>query len=163
LIEAVRDRGTTVVLVTHFMDEAERLCDRVAVLRRPGRVIAMGSPRSLVAAQRAGTRLTFTLPGRRTGTTLDPVEEGPEWLVGVPGVRSVSRTGDLVTVIGDGGVIAHVGHALVGHGIEADDLRVTQPSLEDVYLAITRVAPGEEDADADAHPNHLARAETVRS
>ncbi|MFZ0161107.1 MAG: ABC transporter ATP-binding protein [Kineosporiaceae bacterium] len=162
LIEAVRDRGTTVVLVTHFMDEAERLCDRVAVLRRPGRVMALGSPRALVAARRAGTRLTFTLPGRPTGTALDPIGRGPEWLRDVPGVRTVARTGDLVTVTGDGAVIAHVGHALVERGVEADDLRVTQPSLEDVYLAITRATPGEEDADADAHPNHLARTEAVR-
>ncbi len=156
LIQAVRERGSTVVLVTHFMDEAERLCDRVAVVRRPGRVIAMGSPRALIAAHAGGTRLTFTL-GSRDAT------DDAGWLARVPGVRAVSRERDVISVVGEGAVVARVGHALIERGIEPADLRVVQPSLEEVYLALTGDDEGEEGVDAHPGGDHLAGAEALRS
>ena len=80
LIEAIRDQGTTVVLVTHFMDEAERLCDRVAVLDR-GRIIAEETPATL--AMSAGRlRVTFTHGS-----------DDLEWLAAVSGVAEVVRHG----------------------------------------------------------------------
>jgi ABC-2 type transport system ATP-binding protein len=59
LIEAIRERGATVVLVTHFMDEAERLCNRLAVIRG-GRVVAAGTPATLVRDYGGGQRVVFT-------------------------------------------------------------------------------------------------------
>ena len=73
LIEKIRDRGTTVVLVTHFMDEAERLCDRVAVVDK-GKIIALDTPRGLVVRYDPLEQVVFTcelrgrgVAGRRAG------------------------------------------------------------------------------------------------
>jgi len=127
LIRAVRDRGATVVLVTHFMDEAEQLCDRLAVYRS-GRIVAIDSPANLVARFSGPSRVTFSAPA---GAAL-------EWLADVPGVRAVERTGAQVAVRGDGPVLAHTAAALVAHGITPSDLGIQRDSLEDVFLTLTR-------------------------
>ncbi len=80
LIEGIRDRGTTIVLVTHFMEEAERLCDRIAVIDS-GRIVALDTPAALAASSHAGQRVTFQ-PDR----PLDETE-----LFALPEVRSVQR------------------------------------------------------------------------
>ena len=101
LIERIRDRGTTVVLVTHFMDEAERLCDRVAVVDK-GRIIALDTPRGLVVRYDPLEQVVFTCQD----DTLD-------WLARVPGARNVTRRGRRVVVEGTGPLLAHVAAALV--------------------------------------------------
>lgn len=136
LVAGVRDRGTTVVLVTHFMDEAQRLCDRLAVML-DGRVVAAGTPTELVAAQRSRSTVLFTAPAGADVGFLDRVT----------GVQEVARDGDRrVRVVGTGPLLARVGHALVDRGLEPSDLRVELPTLEDAYLALTRTgaATGEE-------------------
>lgn len=125
LIEQIRDRGTTVVLVTHFMDEAERLCDRVAVVDR-GSIIAMDTPRGLVVRYDPLEQVVFSCE-----------VEDLEWLNNVPGARSVTRRGPRVVVEGTGPLLAHVAAALVDRGEAPDDLRVIEPSLEDVFLNLT--------------------------
>lgn len=125
LIERIRDRGTTVVLVTHFMDEAERLCDRVAVMDA-GRVVALDTPRALVAAHDPLERVVFTCAA-----------EELDWLLSAPGARRVTRRGPRVVVEGEGALLAHVAARLVEHGIAPADLRVEEPSLEDAFLALT--------------------------
>jgi ABC-2 type transport system ATP-binding protein len=143
LIEAIRDQGTTVVLVTHFMDEAERLCDRLAVIQA-GRLVALDTPGRLVTAHAGGTRISFS------------VDAGDlSWLEQVPHVRQVRRRGALVEVEGAGPVVAHLGHALVTHGIEPADLRVHQPTLEDVYLRLTGPDSQEGGSGADAGRDDL--------
>ena len=125
LVERIRDRGTTVVLVTHFMDEAERLCDRLAVVAA-GRVVATGTPAELVAADSDGVTVTFTAAGADVG-----------FLDAVPGVRRVrggGRPGRRCTATPQ--VPPHVGKALVDRGITPDDMDVVRPSLEDVYLRL---------------------------
>jgi ABC-2 type transport system ATP-binding protein len=127
LVAAVRDRGTTVLLVTHFMDEAARLCDRLAVLL-DGRVVAAGTPTELTRATQHRSTVRFGTPA---GTDL-------RFLGELPGVQSVAREGGgQVSVVGEGPVLARVAHALVDRGIEPADLRVQLPSLEDAYLALT--------------------------
>lgn len=134
LVADVRDRGTTVLLVTHFMDEAQRLCDRLAVLVE-GRVVATGTASDLVESRQAETVVRFTRP---PGCTVD-------YLRGVTGVRSVQvLEAGAVEVRGQGPLLARVGHALVEHGTEPADLRGDVPTLEDAYLAITGTAPGSE-------------------
>jgi ABC-2 type transport system ATP-binding protein len=124
LIEEIRDQGTTVVLVTHFMDEAERLCDRVAVVER-GRIIAEETPAAL--AMSAGRlRVTFT-----------HVADDLEWLADLPGVAEVVRRGPRVEVFGSGPVAVRVAAALVARGVEPADLLVERPSLEDAFLSLT--------------------------
>ncbi len=125
LIEAIRDRGTTVVLVTHFMDEAQMLCDRIGVVSE-GRIVALDTPTALAHAHGGGTRVFFSYG-----------KEDLTWLDGVEGVSSVGRRGTSVIVEGTGPVLVHVAAALSRHQILPLDLRVEQPSLEDAFLALT--------------------------
>jgi ABC-2 type transport system ATP-binding protein len=126
LVGELRAQGTTVVLVTHFMDEAERLCDRVAVVER-GRVIAVDTPHGLIAGHGGGLRAVFTC---------DP-QTDLHFLTDVPGVREVIRSGRRVEVAGDGRHVALVAAALVANSAAPDDLRVEHASLEDVFLRLT--------------------------
>jgi ABC-2 type transport system ATP-binding protein len=126
LIERVRDRGVTVVLVTHFMDEAERLADRVAVIDA-GRLVAIDSPAGLVARFDTEQRIRFR------PTT--PLDEG--LLTGLPEVRSVSRRGSQVLVTGNGEVLQAVISVLARHRIVAAELRMEQTNLDDAFVALT--------------------------
>ena len=92
-IEQIRDGGVTVVLVTHFMEEAERLCDRIMVVNR-GRVVAIDTPAGLVRQVGAAHKLRFRPSA--------PVEDSA--LAGLPGVESVEREGSDVVITGDVGV-----------------------------------------------------------
>ena len=125
LVQRVREMGTTVVLVTHFMEEAERLCDRIAVMDG-GRIVAQGTPQQLVADHARYVTVIFSTDVKDLS-----------WLGGVPQVDSVVRRGTRVEVRGEGGVLAYVGAALVAHDMTPSDLRVEQPTLEDVFLALT--------------------------
>ena len=123
LIERIRDRGTTVVLVTHFMDEAERLCDRLAVIRE-GRVVATGTPGQLVAEHSGEVAITFSAPGSIPALDV------------IPGVVSVQRRGTSVVVRGESVIVTRVGRVLSEAGIEPTDMAVVRPGLEDVYLRL---------------------------
>lgn len=142
LIRAIRERGATVVLVTHFMDEAETLCDRLAVVDR-GRVVALGAPVELIDRHAGLARVTFSLPigADRGGLSAAPARDGGphdlSWLQEVTGVENVTRSGPRVTVEGVGPLLALVAAALVEHGHAPLDLAVHRPSLEDVFLALT--------------------------
>jgi ABC-2 type transport system ATP-binding protein len=125
LIREIRDGGTTVVLVTHFMDEAEHLCDRVAVVDQ-GCVVALDTPQGLIDG--------LGLPSIVRFTTTEP---DLSWLEEIDLVESLSRRGDTVDVTGTGPVLAHVAAALVSHGIAPLDLRVDRPTVEDAFLELT--------------------------
>ena len=131
LINEIRAKGTTVVLVTHFMDEAEELCDRTAIVDH-GKVIACDSPASLINNHAGEVHVVFS-----AGDMECP------WLSGIPCVRAVTRRGSRFDVEGTGAVAAHVGAALLQHGIEPVDLHVQRPSLEDVFLKLTGSAAEE--------------------
>ena len=126
LIGRIRERGTTVVLVTHFMDEAEALCDRLVVIDK-GKVSAEGSPQELVDRYGGGVRIRFTA-------------DGPDlsWLSDVSGVRDVTRERGRYEVHGEGPLLAHVAAALVSRGIAPTDLRAERATLEDVFLTLTQ-------------------------
>jgi ABC-2 type transport system ATP-binding protein len=125
LIRRIRDRGATVVLVTHFMDEAEALCDRLIVMDR-GEIVADGSPSALIDRYGGGVRVRFTLDGEDVG-----------WLSSVPHVRDWGRERNRYEVRGQGPVLAHVAAALLDHDLEPIDLRQERATLEDVFLALT--------------------------
>jgi ABC-2 type transport system ATP-binding protein len=129
LIERIRDRGVTVVLVTHFMEEAERLCDRVAVINA-GRVVALDTPAGLVTQVVADQRIRF-----RPSIPMDD-----QLLTDLPEVRDVSRVGSQVVVTGSGNLLAAVVSALARSQIVAADLRVEQASLDDAFVALTGTA-----------------------
>jgi ABC-2 type transport system ATP-binding protein len=126
LIEGIRDKGVTILLVTHFMEEAERLCDRVAVIDA-GRVVAIDTPDALAAGVQAEQRIRF-----RTPTALDD-----RLLTGLPEVASVQREGDQIVVTGNGEALAAVTAALARNGIVVQQLRVEQANLEDAFVALT--------------------------
>jgi len=125
LVRQVRDQGTTVVLVTHFMDEAEELCDRIAVIDQK-RVAAIDTPDGLIERFGGGVTVTFSTDATELGF-LDQVDE----------VENVTRDGRRVTVVGHGALLASTAAALVAHGLKPPDLAIHRASLEDVFLTIT--------------------------
>jgi ABC-2 type transport system ATP-binding protein len=126
LIEGVRSRGVTVLLVTHFMEEAERLADRVAVINS-GKVVALDTPAGVVRLVDAEQRLRF-----RPSVPFDEVI-----LASLPEVRTVSRSGANLVVTGTGNFIGAVATALARHQIVANDLRIEQADLDDAFIALT--------------------------
>ena len=123
LIEQARGAGTTVVLVTHFMEEAEALCDRVAVMGS-GQVIAVNTPQGLIDEFGPGVRTRFA------GTHGDLA-----WARLLPGANEVAVVGGEVEIAGTPSLVAHVGHALVQRD-RSGALRVHQPTLEDALLTL---------------------------
>jgi ABC-2 type transport system ATP-binding protein len=126
-IDQLRGDGTSVLLVTHELDEAERLCDRVIAMRA-GRILASGSPAELVDRHGRSATMTFTLPADLELTTF--VHE----LRDLPGVSAVGQLAGKVTVSGQRIAIAHVGAALVRAGSVPGDLAVKVPSLDDALV-----------------------------
>jgi ABC-2 type transport system ATP-binding protein len=127
LVKQVRDGGCTVFLTTHFMEEAEKLCDRVLILDK-GSIVALDSPARLVDRIGAEKRISFSLPLNHPS----PVFKG------VTQVNRVERTGEKMVIFGRGErfiskVVAH----LEDEKISFHDLRIEQPNLEDVFLALT--------------------------
>ena len=129
LVRGVRERGTTIVLTTHFMEEAERLCDRVLIIDH-GQVVALDPPAELVASLGAEQRVTFTAD-RADDAVL-------EALRALPAVVRVERSGDRVVVHGESDrSLTAILDVLEVAGVAFHDLRTEQPSLEDVFLALT--------------------------
>ena len=122
-VAQLRDGGTTVLLVTHELAEAEALCGRVVAMRA-GRVLDAGSPAELVARHAARATVRFSCPDDASG------------LRALPGVAEVARDGATVTVRGERQVIAHVGAWLVRRGPVPADLSVDVPDLESALLAL---------------------------
>jgi ABC-2 type transport system ATP-binding protein len=127
LIEAVRDRGVTILLVTHFMQEAEHLCDRLAVLDG-GRITALDTPAGIVARFDTGTRLRFR-PSREFDLRL---------LTNLRAVTEVVQRGDELVVSGGADLVSAVTAVLAREGIVASHLRVEQATLDDAFVALTR-------------------------
>jgi ABC-2 type transport system ATP-binding protein len=126
LIQDVRSRGVTILLVTHFMEEAERLCDRVAVIDR-GRVVAVDTPAALTDRVQNGLRVRFR----------PSVPFADDLLTGLPDVTELTRRGDLVVVTGTDNALNAITSVLARNNIVAEHLRVEQPSLEDAFVALT--------------------------
>jgi ABC-2 type transport system ATP-binding protein len=126
LIAGVRARGVTIVLVTHFMDEAQRLCDRLALIDA-GRVVAVDTPGGLVARADGGARIRFT-PSAPLAADV---------LTGLPGLTALAWDGAEVVVTGTGNVVTSVLTALTERRIVPVGLQVEQATLEDAFVALT--------------------------
>jgi ABC-2 type transport system ATP-binding protein len=120
----------TIVLVTHFMEEAERLCDRVALIDA-GRVVMVDTPAGLTERAHIEQRIQF-----RPSTQMDN-----ELLTSLPDVSSVTRRGDLVIVNGNNNALNAVTAVLARNQIVAERLRVEQASLEDAFVELTGKRP----------------------
>jgi ABC-2 type transport system ATP-binding protein len=127
LVRGIRERGKTVFLTTHLMEEAERLCDRVAIIEH-GRIIDIDSPDKLV--DRHCPELTVVL------TTNNPAAE--ERFRAIPGVEAVSCTDFRFTIRGRGDdLVSEVIHCLSENRMRVTDFRTILPNLEDVFLKLT--------------------------
>jgi ABC-2 type transport system ATP-binding protein len=126
LIEQIRRSGVTILLVTHFMEEAERLCDRLALIDS-GRVVAIDTPAGLVSRVDDEQRIRFR-PSK-------PIDDAV--LTALPEVTRVSRAGAQVVVTGTGNLLHAVTSVLARNQIIAADLRVEQTSLDDAFVALT--------------------------
>jgi ABC-2 type transport system ATP-binding protein len=142
IIREIRDQGTTVYLTTHYMDEAQKLCDRVAILDQ-GRIIALDTPDQLVNKLGAGMRISFQVNGgvnmRSTGRNGSDAGGFNLSQIGVfEGVQRVEREGSQVVVYGQGeGLVGRIVDCLESNGLPFQDLRTEHANLEDVFLALT--------------------------
>src|SRR3989441_5020076 len=127
LVRGIRERGKTVFLTTHLMEEAERLCDRVAIIDH-GRIIDIGAPATLVA--RHCPERTVTL------VTDDTMAE--EHFRAIPRVTAVTGQDGRFTILGHGAdLVTNVIHGLSENRIRVTDFRTELPNLEDVFLELT--------------------------
>jgi ABC-2 type transport system ATP-binding protein len=126
LIEGIRGRGVTIVLVTHFMEEAERLCDRVALIDS-GRVVALDTPAALAERARGGKTVRF-LPSAAFDDRL---------LTGLPEVTGLEHAGQHVVVTGTGELVNAVILALHAAGVTARDVQLDSSNLEDAFVKLT--------------------------
>jgi ABC-2 type transport system ATP-binding protein len=143
-VEQLHNAGTTVLLVTHELDEAEVLCGRVVVMRT-GRVLDAGPPVELVDRHGHWATVRFSMPHETSGPLLDRLQQ-------LDGVRALDRNGDRVEVRGDRAIIARVGSVLVDAGEIPADLSVVMPDLEDALLGLL---------DADAAPHEEPEPELI--
>jgi ABC-2 type transport system ATP-binding protein len=128
VISGLRHLGKTIFLTTHYMDEAENLADRIAVIAA-GRIVAEGTPKTLGGRDRMTATVRFTLPDGLTACDL-PTRLA-ELADAGPGAATVVRSDDPLV---DLRVLADWA---LGRGIALPDLEVRRPTLEDVYLALT--------------------------
>ena len=127
LIRGIRARGKTVLLTTHLMEEAERLCDRVAIIEH-GHIIDMDTPMGLIA-RHCPERTVFL-------STDDPTTEA--CFQAVPRVEAVTCQDGRFTIRGTGDdLVTEVIHCLSEHRIRVTDFRTLLPTLEDVFLKLT--------------------------
>jgi len=128
LIEDVRASGVTVLLVTHFMEEAQRLCDRIAVIDK-GRVAALDTPEGLIRRSAGSTVISFTPSA--------PLDDGD--LNGLPALTSVARNDGRITLSGTDETVNAVLTLLARGHITAHQLRVSDATLDDAFLDLTEV------------------------
>ncbi len=130
-LEDLAADGTTILLVTHSMEEAQHLCDRIYIIDA-GRVVSHGTPDALASA--TGSQTISFIPSA-------PIELAD--LLALPGISTANRDADRIVVTGDSASPQTVLAALISRGITANQLRVTGPSLDDAYLATTNNTPKE--------------------
>jgi ABC-2 type transport system ATP-binding protein len=127
LVRAIREQGRTVFFTTHYMEEAERLCDRVAIMDH-GSIVAMDSPTALVRSLGVERRLSFRVEHEGPSLKLDEL----------PMVDRIERDGERLVVYGRGDrLVSDVVNAAQSAGADLRDLRTEEPDLEDVFLRLT--------------------------
>ena len=127
LVREIRTRGKTVLLTTHLMEEAERLCDRVAIVER-GRVIDIGTPAGLVRRHCQNEAVVLETTDASASQRFETI----------PGVESVTWQNNQCTIRGRGGdLVTHVIQCLAEHRIRVTNFKTELPNLEDVFLTLT--------------------------
>ena len=127
LVREIRTRGKTVLLTTNLMEEAERLCDRVAIVER-GRVIDIGTPAGLVRKHCQNEAVVLETTDASASHRFESI----------PGVESVTWQNNQCTIRGRGGdLVTHVIQCLAEHRIQVTNFKTELPNLEDVFLTLT--------------------------
>ncbi|MFF5980243.1 ABC transporter ATP-binding protein [Streptomyces olindensis] len=129
LIEDIRANGVTVLLVTHFMEEAQRLCDRIAVIDK-GRVAALDTPAGLIRRSAGATVISFT-----PSAPLDDRD-----LNALPALASIEHKEGRVTLSGTDETVNAVITLLARSRVTAHQLRVSDATLDDAFLDLTKEA-----------------------
>jgi ABC-2 type transport system ATP-binding protein len=126
-VNGIRSRGKTVFLTTHLMEEAERLCDRVAIIER-GRLIEMGTPADLIRKHCPERGVVFTSDHAGLAGLLERI----------PGAESVRVENVTYTVRGRGDdFVTAIIRSIAAHELTVRDFRTVFPTLEDVFLKLT--------------------------
>lgn len=134
LVERLKQAGRTIILTTHYMDEAERLCDRVAIMDH-GRIIALGTPQQLIASVGGEHIVEFAIDGRESG---DGVVDAA-LLTAIAGVESHRVDAGLhqLSVRELHTTVPRIFAALTGQGLHLSEFRTHSASLEDVFVGLT--------------------------
>ena len=127
LITDIRKRGKTIFLTTHFMEEAERLCDRVAIMDH-GKIMALDAPQNLIRNISMETRLMFSVTDSLELNVLNNIKS----------ISKYEKSGDNIIVHGhDKKMVKDTVNFLVNNNIDFHDLKTEQATLEDVFLTLT--------------------------
>jgi ABC-2 type transport system ATP-binding protein len=134
LVDRLKQAGRTIILTTHYMDEAERLCDRVAIMDH-GRIIALGTPQELIASVGGEHIVEFAITGRETGQG----EVDAALLTAIPGVQSHRVDAGLhqLSVQELHTAVPRIFAALAGQGLNLSEFRTHSATLEDVFVGLT--------------------------
>jgi ABC-2 type transport system ATP-binding protein len=126
LVSSIREAGKTVVLVTHFMEEAERLCDRVAIVDR-GRIIALDTPPNLIRSLNSGWKVNFSMDDSKVLTQLKNIDK----------CQLTVSNQDITIQCSDGRSVGDIIRILEDNNCNFRDFTVSKPTLEDVFLSLT--------------------------
>ncbi len=127
LIKDIRNEGKTIFITTHYMEEAELLCDRVAIIDQ-GKIVALDTPQNLIKSLGQEKRLIFSLESEFSIEKLRKIE----------GVTEVEKIGDRIIIQGrEDEFIYRVMSVLIKERIKFREIKIEQPNLEDVFLALT--------------------------
>jgi len=127
MVESIREKGKTIFLITHFMEEAERLADRVAIVDQ-GRIIALDTPTRLISQFGGEMKIIFTVRDSPPSFSLE----------GIEGVSRTERVGEKAVVYGRGdSLVGDVVNSLLRGGIKFFDFQTQASNLDDVFLALT--------------------------
>ena len=134
LVDRLRNAGRTIILTTHYMDEAERLCDRVAIMDH-GRIIALGTPQQLIASLGGDHIVEFAVTMGET----EKENLNPELLTSIPGIQSHRVDAGLHQLSVDElhTTVPRIFSALAGMGLEPSEFRTHSATLEDVFVGLT--------------------------
>jgi ABC-2 type transport system ATP-binding protein len=134
LVDGLKQAGRTIILTTHYMDEAERLCDRVAIMDH-GRIIALDSPENLIASIGGEHIVEFAITGNNGGHGV----ADPAWLTAIAGVQSHRVDGGVhqLSVRELHTAVPSIFAALASQGLDLSEFRTHSATLEDVFVGLT--------------------------
>ncbi|MEO8457327.1 MAG: ATP-binding cassette domain-containing protein [Chloroflexota bacterium] len=130
ILDDLHNQGQTILLTTHYMDEADKLCQRLAIMDH-GRILALGTPDELKQTVGASTLIALEA---------SPISEELLLSVGsIPGIRNVERSPNGLMIYAEGGgtIVAKVVQSVIDCGAELRDINVSEPTLETVFIKLT--------------------------